>query len=295
MKLDPTSLRLFVGILEEGSISAAAERAHLAAAAVSKRVSELEHSLGTALLVRSNKGVHPTAAGVELMHLARGVLHDLDDIAVRMRDYAGGLRGRVRVFANISTITQFLPAQLKSFLAAYPLIDVHLEERISSAIVRAVAESAADIGIFTAGAAGAELETFPYRRDELVLIVPQGHALAGRQSVAIRETLDYDHVSLHAGSHINLQLIKAASEAGRALKPRIHVPGYDALCLMVQAGLGLGILPKCSAAPYQHTLGIHTIRLDEPWAERQLVIGVRAYQGLSVVARLLVDHLREAP
>lgn len=293
MKLDPTSLRLFVRVIEEGSIAAAAERAHLAAAAVSKRISELEQGLGTALLRRSNKGVEPTMAGIELVHLARGVLHDLDDIVMRMRDYGGGQRGQVRVVANISAITQFLPAQLKSFLAEYPLVDVHLDERVSTAIVRAVAENAADIGIFTAGAFGAELETFPYRCDELVLVVPNGHPLAARQSVAIRETLDYDFVSLHAGSQIHLQLVKAASESGRVLKPRIHVPGYDALCLMVQAGLGLGILPRSSAAPYQQTLGLRTVGLDDAWAERQLVIGVRSYHGMSAVARLLVDHLRE--
>ncbi|AQV97456.1 LysR family transcriptional regulator [Cupriavidus necator] len=292
MRLDPTSLRLFVAVAETGSIAAAAEHAHLAAAAVSKRVSELEQGLGTALLMRSNKGVQPTMAGIELAHLARGVLHNLDDILVRMRDYDGGLRGQVRVVANISAITQFLPAQLKSFLADCPLIDVHLEERVSTAIVRAVAENAADIGIFTAGAVGAELETFPYQRDELVVVVPGGHPLAGRQSLTIGETFGYDFVSLHAGSQIHLQLVKAASEAGRAFKPRIHVPGYDALCLMVQAGLGLGILPRSSASPYQQTLGIRTVALDEPWAARQLVIGVRAYQGLSAVARLLVDRLR---
>ncbi|NOV23965.1 LysR family transcriptional regulator [Cupriavidus necator] len=294
MKLDPTSLRLFVAVVEGGSIAAAAESSHLAAAAVSKRISELELGLGTELLLRSNKGVLPTAAGVELMHLARAVLHDLDDILVRMRDYAGGVRGCIRVFANISTITQFLPAHLKSFLAAYPLVDIHLEERVSAMIGRAVAENAADVGIFTAGAAGHGVETFPYRRDELVLIVPEGHALAGQPSVRFRDTLDQVYVSLHAGSHIHLQLVKAASEAGRLFKPRMHVTGYDALCLMVQIGLGLGILPAGSAMPYQQTLGIRIVRLDDPWAQRELVIGVRAYAGLSMPARLLVDHLLQA-
>ncbi|QBY53321.1 LysR substrate-binding domain-containing protein [Cupriavidus oxalaticus] len=294
MRLDPTSLRLFVCVAEEGSIAAAAERAHLAAAAVSKRISELEQGLGTALLRRSNKGVEPTTAGIELVHLARGVLHDLDDIVTRMRDFGGGLRGQVRVFANVSAITQFLPAQLKSFLADYPRVDVRLDERVSTAIVRAVAENAADIGIFTACAVGAELETFPYRCDELVVAVPDGHPLAARQSVSIREALDFDLVSMHAGSQIHLQLVRAASEAGLVFKPRIHVPGYDALCLMVQAGMGLGILPRSSAAPYQDTLGIRTVRLDEPWAARQLVIGVRAYDSLSAVARLLVDRLLDA-
>ncbi len=212
---------------------------------------------------------------------------------MRMLDAAAGCAGSAGDGQYLGHHSPVLPAQLKSFLADYPLVDVHLDERISTAIVRAVVENAADIGIFSAGAGGNELETFPYQRDELVLVVPAGHPLAARQSVKLRETFDYDFVSLHAGSQIHLQLVKAASEAGRVFKPRIHVPGYDGLCLMVEAGLGLGILPRSSAAPYQATLGIRTVGLDEAWAARQLVIGVRANEGLSAVARLLLDRLRE--
>lgn len=292
MQLDPLSLRLFVSVVEEGTIAAAATREHIAAAAVSKRISELEGQLNTQLLTRSNKGISVTAAGIALLDLARGVLDDLDKIVEQMQDFSSGSRGSVRVLANISAITQFMPAALKSFLAKHPLVQVSLQERVSTAVTRGVADNLADIGIFTQVPYGDNLEVHRYRKDELVLIVPNAHALAHRSSVSFAETLDHEFVGLHAGSSLNFQMMKAASELGRSLKLRIQVNSYDAQCLMVEAGLGIGLLPKLSVETY-NALAIKTIALDEPWAHRQLDICVRSYASLSVAAKLLFDHFQQ--
>lgn len=295
MRLDPTSLKLFVSIVEEGTIARAGEREHLSAAAVSKRISELESALRTQLLNRTNKGVEPTAAGVALLNLARQLLNDLDDIYVQMRDYASGTRGQVRVFANISAITQFLPRELASFLHRYPDVQIHLEERISTAIVKAVLENVADIGIFTMFDHGQRIEVLPYHGDELMVIAPNDHPLAGAQRVAFADTLDHEYVGLHPGSAINLLLTKAATDLHRTFRMRMQVTGYDALCLMVEAGLGIGVLPRAVAEPYLRSLRVSAITLDEPWARRELKICVRAYDELPVAARLLVDHLKTSP
>lgn len=293
MRPDPLSLRLFVSVIEQGTIAAAAARHHIAAAAVSKRISELEGQLNTQLLMRSNKGIAPTAAGVALINLARPVLADLDNIVAQMQDFSRGTRGSVRVLANISVMTQFMPQALKSFLAEYPLVQVSLEEKVSTAIIRGVEDNTADIGIFTQVPHGDNIEVYPFRNDELVLIVPQGHPLAGRASVKFEDTLDYEYVGLHVGSSLNFQLVRAASDLGRSLKLRIQVSGYDAQCLMVEAGLGIGILPRASLHTYS-ALALQSIVLDEPWAYRQLKIAVRSYDGLSVAARLLFDHFMHA-
>jgi DNA-binding transcriptional LysR family regulator len=293
MKLDPLSLKLFVSVVEEGTIAAAAEREHIVASAVSKRLSELEGALDTQLLQRSNKGIQPTEAGLALLSLARGLLHDLDDIYLQMREYSSGTRGYVRVFANISTITQFLPQELSRFVEQYPLIQIHLEEKISTVITRAVAESVADIGIFTLGTHAQDLEVFPYGSDELVLITPKSHPLAKRKSVKFGETLDFDYVGLHAGGSMNLQLANVASHFGKVLKLRMQVTSFDAQCLMVEAGLGIGVLPRNSAKTFLKALDINVVTLDEPWAKRDLAICVRSYDSLSMAARFLVDHLRK--
>ena len=287
--------RLFVAVMEESTIAAAAAREHIAASAVSRRLADLEDALRVALFTRSNKGTEPTAAAFALLHLARGVLNDLDGIATQMREYGTGVRGHVRVVANISAITQFLPAELQSFMARHPQVDVRLQEQISSAIAHSVAENAADVGILNEGHYGERVTLLPYRTDELVLVVPTGHALARRKAVRLQDALPYDFVGAHPGSAINNQLTRAAAEAGLPLRLRIQVTSYDALCLMVNAGLGVGVLPRGSAALYQGTLSIRTVTLNEPWAQRRLALCVRSEESLSTVARLLVEHLRSQP
>ena len=291
MPLDPKSLQLFISVVEEGTIAAAAAREHIAPAAVSKRLSELEVELQTQLFIRSNKGVEPTTAGVNLVNLARRILHDMEDVYAQMREDTSGARGYVRIFANISAITQFLPSELNRFLAKHPQVQVTIEERISTVITKAVFENVADVGLFTLGAPAQNLKIFPYRKDELVLIVPKKHPLSSRRSISMQDILDFEFVGLHSGSWINSQLMKAATECGRTMKLRIQVTGFDTLCLMVEAGLGIGILPKNSAKPYQRALRVKTIALNEPWAHRNLAICVRSYEGLSAASRLLVDHL----
>ena len=292
MKLDPVSLKLFVAVMEEGSIADAAQREYLATSAVSKRISELEAALNVSLISRSNRGIAPTAAGYALVGMARGVLQDLDEIALQMRSYAAGTRGHVRIFANISAITQFLPNEIESFLAVHPQVEVRLEERISSAIVKAVAENTADVGLITVGDYGQEVEYLPYHQDNLMVVVPSGHALAKKRTIRFEEALQYEFVGAHTGSAINNALGRAASEAGMPLRMRIQVTSYDALCLMVAAGLGIGVLPRQSASLYLKALKLRGITLAEPWAKRELAICVRAYASLPVAARLLVDHLR---
>ena len=292
MKLDPVSLRLFVAVMEENTIAGAAAREHIAPSAASRRLSELEAALRVELFTRSNKGVEPSAAAFALLHLARGVLNDMDGIATQMRDYTTGARGHVRVVANISAITQFLPGELQRFLAQHPQVDVRLQEQISTAIAHSVAENAADIGILNDGVYGEKVTLLPYRNDELVLVVPTGHTLARRKTVRLTDALAFDFVGMHPGSAINNQLTRAAAEAQLPLKLRIQVTGYDALCLMVAAGLGVGVMPRGSAALYSGSLAVRTVTLAEPWAQRRLVLCVRSYESLSSVSRLLVDHLR---
>lgn len=294
MIIDPLSLKLFVAIVEEGAIAAASEREHIAASAISKRVKELEELFGTALIRRTNKGVVPTDAGVTLLRLSRGLLHELNSIHLQINEYSSGIRGHVRLSANISSINQFLPAELKSFTERHPNIQIHLQENISENTIKAITTSAADVGIITAWSYRPDLEYFPYHSDRLIVITPPEHSLAGRKRVTFRETLDYDYVGLSVGSSLNSRMLRAASDLNRALRLRIQVNGFDALCLMVEAGLGIGIVPEGAARPYFKGLRLRSVILDEPWASRELKLCVRRSDGLPAAARLLLDHLRAA-
>lgn len=293
MKLDPVSLKLFIAVAEERGIGKAAEREHIAAAAISKRISELEITLGTRLLTRSHKGVEPTAAGVALLRLARQVLHALDEVHTQMLGYASGTRGRVRLFANISAITQFLPGDLARFAEEYPEIQLHLEERNSAVTMKAVAENAADVGIYTRQPHGDDIETLHYEQDELAVVLRRDHPLAVHKSLQLADLLDWDFVGLRTGSAINSQLTEAAVQTGREIRLRVQVTGYDALCLMVSAGLGVAIAPRHLVRLFVRRLNICEVKLAEPWARRELGICVRANAELPTASNLLIRHLQQ--
>lgn len=187
MRFDLRDLELFVAVAEAGSIARAAERSHTVASAVSKRVSDMEESFGAALLVRGAKGIELTAAGHALLVRARVLLHQSTQLDDEMRRHASGARGYVRVFANISSIVEFLPGALASFAVKHPDIHVHLEEHVSSAIAAAVADNSADFGIVSELPVIHGLSTVPFRNDELVLVLQPGTVLAQRETISFAD------------------------------------------------------------------------------------------------------------
>ena len=290
-RMDLTSLQLFVAVCELGSIGKAAEREFIAASAISKRLADLETTLGTPLLYRHTRGVDLTPAGESLLHHARSVLYSLEKMQGELSEYVDGVRGHVRVHASISAIVQFLPEDLGAFIREHEQVKIDLEEHLSTEVVRAVQEGAADLGICNVGVGTGELQTLPYREDQLVLIVPQGHALAAAGTINFVQTLDWDHVGLHATSSIYLAMREAAAAAGRSIRLRIHVTGLDAMCRMIHNGLGVGVMPR-RAFELMHGVGdLACVALNDNWAQRRIALVARDFSTLPVTARLLVDHL----
>jgi DNA-binding transcriptional LysR family regulator len=294
-RIDLTSLQLFVAVCELGSIGRAAEREFIAASAISKRLSDLEATLGIALLYRHARGVDLTPAGESLLHHARSMLYSLEKMQGELSEYADGVRGHVRVHANISAIVQFLPEDLGAFARAHEAIKIDLEEHLSSEVVRAVQEGAADLGICNVPAGANDLQTLPYREDRLALIVPAGHALSAHPAIDFIATLDHDHVGLHTNSSIYVAMHQAALAAGRSVKLRIHVTGLDAMCRMIDNGLGLGVMPQRAFELMRGGIGrrLVSIPLTDAWARREIRLVARDFSTLPVAARTLVAHLSE--
>ncbi|NYT26361.1 LysR family transcriptional regulator [Alcaligenaceae bacterium] len=290
VRFDLYTLQLFIAVLEEGSIAAAAQREHIAASALSKRLSELERMLGMDLFIRRARGVEATKAAEALARGARNLLHHADDLAGELNGYSQGTRGHVRIAANLSSITQFLPKELRAFLTQYPDVTIDLTEMVSTDVTRAVAENAADIGIYSQADEQYELATLPYHKDRMVLITPRDHPLASKKSVSFIDTLDYDHVGMHRGSAANKLLAREAIAVNRGLKLKFQVTSYDALIAMVDAGLGIGIMPIKATERYV-CQGIGIVPLSDGWASRQLKLCVRPGETLSAAAQGLLDHL----
>src|SRR5882672_1403306 len=244
MRFDFTDLSLFRHVVEAGSITHGAERAHLALAAASTRIRNMEQALGAALLTRGRAGVTPTQAGRTLLQHARTMLAQAERLREDLGAYAGGQAGQVRVLSNTNALTEFLPDTLSSFLATHPHVSVDLEERLSDEIVGLIAEGVADIGVVAGTVDPGRLETFPFRSDRFVLVVARDHALARRAKISFAEVLDYDFVGLDRASALQRFLADKATRIGQPLRLRVQLRSFDGVCRLVECNVGIGIVPQ---------------------------------------------------
>ena len=296
LRFDLTDMQLFLHVVEAGSITAGAERAHIALASASARVRGMEEMLGMPLLLRGRRGVHPTPVGQSLMHHARLVLQQMERMRGELAEYTQGMKGHVRLLCNTAAISEFLPEALATFMVQHPNVDIDLEERLSYDIVRAVGEGLADVGIVADSVDLSGLETYAFRVDRLVAVVPtHGEKMIGAESnqgVAFSKLLDLDFIGLAGDSALQRYLALHAARAGTPLKVRVRLRSFDAICRMVENGVGISVIPETAARRCQQTMAIRCIALSDPWALRNLTICVRRFAELPSYTRKLIEEIR---
>lgn len=288
-RFDLATLRIFVAAVESGSLTAAADRVGLSLAAASKRIAELEDHVGTALLARSRRGVVPTEAGHTLMQHAVRLLAGLEQMSLVMGDLQRGTRGHLRLWANTSAFGGFLPELLAAFAQRFPDVTLDLEDALSEEAVRAVAGGVAELAVVGENTPAEGLQTMTCHVDELVLVLPPAHPLAARSAVALEEVLACDMVSLGRSTSLTRQIAAAAEPLRLALRIRVQVRSFDAMCRMVAAGLGVAILPRAGATPHAASMGLRIVALEGMRTERRLLLAMRDRATLSPAALALVE------
>ncbi|WP_296557621.1 LysR family transcriptional regulator [Pigmentiphaga sp.] len=292
MHFDLADLRLFIHVAEGPSLTQGARRAHLSLAAASTRIKALETQLEARLLYRNSRGVELTPAGVRLLEHARAVMRQVDFLKSEFSDGGAGSTGHIRIYANTTAVTEFMPEILARFLADRPGVTVDLQERLTRDIIRGVMDGSTDLGITAGPIVAPGLQRLHFSTDRLALAVPVGHPLAGRKQVTLDDTLQFPHVSLHEGSTMLNFLREQVENRGTTLTLRIQVSGFEAVCRMVEAGVGIGVLPESAARRHQRTMRLEIVALDEPWAVRERDMLVRKLEALPACVRALIDAVR---
>lgn len=291
MRPDLADLRLFLCIVDAGSITRGAARANLALASASERLRNIEADAGVALVKRQPRGVVTTEAGEALAHHARLILNQQQVLKGELRDFALGTRGTLQLYANTAALTTFLPSRLAPWLAERPDLHVRLHERTSAEIVRLITAGQAEAGLVSNAVHAQDLQLHPLAKDHLVLIVPPHHRLASRNEVQLTDVLHEPFVGLASGNALQDHIDQHARTAGHALTLRIRMKTFEGLCNMVAHGIGLGILPQRMATRYRRRHGYHMVTLADDWARRQLCACFRDWQALSPPLRSLLEHL----
>jgi DNA-binding transcriptional LysR family regulator len=290
MRFDLTDLRLFLAVVDAGSITHGAAEVGLSLPAASERLRDMEATGEVALLSRGRRGVVPTEAGEMLAHHARTILHQMARMRGDIGQYAKGLRASIRIFANTAAVTEFLPARLAPWMAANAQVDIDLKERGSIEIARSVAAGFAEIGVLSSAVETGALVLRPFAVDRLVLVVSGDHSLAGERQIAFTDLLGHHFIGLNSGplqDHIDGH----AARLGTRFKMRVRVRSFQDICQMAGAGAGIGIVPETAARRCRRSTRIAAIRLRDPWATRHLSLCVRDEHDLTAPARALFDHL----
>ena len=292
MHFDLNDLRLFTLTAEEGSLTKAAAKHHLSLAAASARIKALENQAGVPLLYREARGVRLSPPGQAFLHHARLMLYQAEQMRGDLQEYGGGLRGHLRVYANTTAVTDFLPEILPRFLADNPKINIDLQEKPNSEIAKAVQDGRVDIGIVAGKVDNLGLQCLHFSTDRLVVATSRQHRFAKKKKISFADILDEDAVGMHPESTLQTFLAQEADRLGKRQKLRIQLTSFDGMCRMIGAGVGVGIVPESAVRRNQASMNLSLIELTDAWSVRERYILTRDQSALPSYAQSLIDLLR---
>ncbi|HYF16756.1 MAG TPA: LysR family transcriptional regulator [Ramlibacter sp.] len=295
-QVDLLTLKLFLTVMEERQVGRAAARENLAASAATRRIQDLEEVMGVQLFERTPRGVTPTAAGQVLARHLTGVFGTFEDIRRDLEAFTEGVRGTIRVASTGSLISLYLAREIGEFAQGFPQVDIDLREAINSEVARLATTGEVDVGVFVMapGAVTDDLDCMEYRTDRLIALVPRDHPLAERQHVKAAELLGQNLVALPPYASLMGQIRQAALEAGLEFKPKYTVNSVYAATSLVRAGQGVTIQPEHMVSR-QDEEWVRSIALDEPWAQRRILLGTQRDRPRSTATRNFLAQLAARP
>lgn len=292
MHLDFTDLRLFIHITEAPSLTQGAKRAFLSPAAASVRIKAMETQLNCQLFYRDSRGVELTDAGQRLLKHARVIMRQMGNLKNEFAMYGTDASGHIRIFANTTAVTEFLPEVLAYYLAKNPGITVDLQERLSKDIVRGVLDGSTDIGIIAGPVTSKDLQVLHFSTDRLVLVVPKGHILDNGDAQKFSAAIPFHHVGLQEGSTLQAFMREQAEKLGEQMSWRIQLSSFESICRMVEVGVGVGVIPESAAIRHSKTMELAIVQLDETWAVRERSILVKQLDSLPACIKPLIAILK---
>ena len=292
MRYNLITLDLFLCASKNKSLVKAAKEKNIVVSAVSKRILDLEKSVGVNLFYRKKTGVELTPAGLEMQKHCTKIFNSINIMDESIKEYSLVSSGIVRVTANLSSITQFLPEDLATFSKKFPKIKINLKEKTSSEIISSVKESLSDIGIFSEHVENTErLRIVDYKNDTLVLVVPEYHPLVSKLTVKIKDFIEFEMVGLEKGSSLQAMIDKQVQKQNLKIKKKLETVSFEGIRGMVEAGLGISVLPTGAIKPYLKSSKLKIIKIDEEWAKRSIKIAIKNDDSIGKAGALLLNHL----
>lgn len=295
-RIDVHSLRLFVSAATEGSIARGAAREHIAPSALSRRIADLEQALGVPLIIRSPRGIELTAAGRLVLERSQEIDREIEGLRREALACGDEISGVVRLAANHSSIVGYLPEPLKRYIGAHPQVRVVLSEGDTDDVVQACLDDRADIGLGVNTELAERLERWFFARDPLIVVVPVNHPLVHCDVVRFSDVVQYPLIGIRKGGSLDgllsnhrAKLLQSSPDLASDMP--VQVGSFDAACRMVEAGLGIVVIPQSAARAYAGTKKFVRRPLAEDWADRKLYIYASRKSPRFPAVQALIDRL----
>jgi len=291
--VDLTQLEVLVAVAQEKGFSRAAERLHRSQPAVSQAIARLEDELQRTVFDRSSKDGTLTDSGRVLYAYAVQLLNLRRDAHAALQELADLRGGKVVVAANEYTVSHLLPF-VASFRGRHPDVKVEVKRSLASEIPGELLRRDAELGLVSYRPAQPGLEIIQVSSDELVLLVPPGHRLAGRAGVSIRELGAESFLAHNVRSPNRERVVRTFERHRTALRIAIELPTLEAIRRLVERGIGVALMPRRAAEAEIARGDLVAVTLRELREERPIFLAYRAAAELSHAARAFLACAREA-
>lgn len=234
-------MRIFVSVFQQGGITKASQKLHLAQPSVSLAIRELEQYYGVRLFERLGRCIYPTECGKEFYGYALHIVSLFEKMEKRIAGW--NTAGKLKVGASITLGTHIIPGLIKDFQKLHPSLTLHAVINKSSVIEQMLLDNSIDLGLIEAHPSHPDLAYEPFMQDELCAVVPPSHPLTMQKKVSLPQMLQYPFLIREPGSAV--RKILDAYFSLEQLSPHFlwESASTQAIVKGVEAGIGVSILP----------------------------------------------------
>lgn len=288
-------LRYLEAVICAGSFHKAATRLGITQPSLSSQIQRLEEDLGVVLVRREARGVHPTEATEALLPYLRAALRSVDAMREEANSIIGLRTGRVRVGAIPASTRSILPAVVRIFRQTYPTIELEVEEHGAVTVRNSVSSGRYDIGILSRfeqpDQEPSNLRYVDLACGRVLICLPSGHELAGRDSINAKALSGQEFVAYHRGALLREAFDKIARSV--PVSAVYYMSTTENAERMVAAGVGICLTSSLAAIPQELSDALAFVPLDETWAITHTSIALRSKEQTPPAVRAFIGVIRE--
>lgn len=291
--MDIRDLQVFLAVSTRLNFTRAGEDVHLSQPSVSVRMRQLEEELGVKLFEQLGKRVALTEAGQLLVPYAIRVIAAMSDARDAIDGLQGLERGALRIGASTTPGMYVIPRTIAHFKRRYPKIEVHLAVKDTRQIEEGVIRNEFDFGFVGGHLAGDEVDVLPWITDEIILIVPLGHRLAGKRSVTPQDLSSEKFIFREQGSATRAVVATHLRKCHIEVEAVMEIENPESVKKAVQNGLGIAFISAFAAETDLKAKTLVAVEIGNLKIRRELKIVYRRDKHLSRAAQTFIEMARK--